>query len=88
VGIADKDDWGSEFPLLQFSEFDPSCRQVRREFPMFWIAHAGRKLAALIRALPENLPPGHILPQPSSLAQRTTNVGVPKCITKKTKKIE
>jgi hypothetical protein len=54
---------------------------------MFWIAHAGRKLAALIRAFPENLPPGHVLPQPCySLAQRTTNVGVPKCITKKSKK--
>jgi hypothetical protein len=62
--IADKDDAGSEFPLLQFREFDPRRRQVPREFLMFRIAQAGRKLAALIRAFPENLRPRHVLPQP------------------------
>jgi hypothetical protein len=83
VETADKDDSGSDFPLLQFSEFDPGFRQVRREFPMFRVAQAGRKLAALVRAFPENLPPGHVLPQTChSFAQRVTNVRVPKGITK------
>jgi hypothetical protein len=35
---------------------------------MFWIAHSGRELAALIRAFPEDIPPRHVL-APTVLTQ-------------------
>jgi hypothetical protein len=35
---------------------------------MFWIAHSGRELAALIRAFPEDIPPRHVL-APTLLTQ-------------------